>query len=103
MRRIRLFAAVIAMACAASALHAQIGVGSIATQIQNWQKNFDAADTNHDGMLTKEEAQKGPVPFIREHFDEIDKQHRGMVSKQDVSDYVRAMQGAGPAKASTSR
>jgi len=55
-------------------------------------KNFDIADKNKDGLLTKEEAEKGPVPFIRAHFDAIDKDHKGTVSKQDVIDYVKSMQ-----------
>ncbi|WP_430391733.1 EF-hand domain-containing protein [Dyella sp. 20L07] len=102
MHRTRFVVAVLALACATGALHAQIGLGSIANQAANAAKNFDAADKNHDGLLTKEEAEKGHVPFIRAHFDEIDKTHRGVVSKQDVADYVRSLQNASPAAASSS-
>jgi hypothetical protein len=91
MRHIRLLVAACALAIAASA-HAQIGLGNLANQADVAVKNFDIADKNHDGLLTKEEAAKGPVPFIRAHFDEIDKAKRGTVSKQDVIDYIRAMQ-----------
>ena len=91
MRHTHLLAAVCALAVAAAA-HAQIGAGYLATQADVAVKNFDIADKNHDGVLTKEEAAKGPVPFIRAHFDEIDKAKRGTVSKQDVVDYIRAMQ-----------
>jgi Ca2+-binding EF-hand superfamily protein len=79
-------------ALATTASHAQTGLGAIANQAQNAMKNFDIADKNKDGLLTKEEAEKGPVPFIRAHFDAIDKNHRGVVSKQDVVDYVQSLQ-----------
>ncbi|MHA6205894.1 EF-hand domain-containing protein [Dyella soli] len=112
MPRTRLLAAALAMACVAGGAYAQIGLGNIANQADNASKNFDIADKNHDGLLTKEEAQKGPVPFIRAHFDQIDKAKRGAVSKEDVKEYVRAMQqqkqkhapapAAAPAPASTS-
>jgi Ca2+-binding EF-hand superfamily protein len=84
-----------------AAVHAQTGLGSITNQYQNIAKNFDIADKNHDGLLTKEEAEKGPVPFIRAHFDEIDKTHRGVVSKQDVVDYIHSLHNTAPAAASS--
>jgi len=103
MRRPQLFLAfALAVSCATGALHAQIGIGNIANQTQNWEKNFDIADRNRDGLLTKQEAEQGPVPFIRAHFDEIDKAHRGTVSKKDVADYVRSLQQRPPASASSS-
>jgi Ca2+-binding EF-hand superfamily protein len=95
-----MFATLVAIGAVAS-IHAQTGLGGIANQYQNIAKNFDIADKNHDGLLTKEEAEKGPVPFIRAHFDEIDKTHRGVVSKQDVADYVRSLQKPAPAPASS--
>ncbi|WP_114241394.1 EF-hand domain-containing protein [Dyella sp. C9] len=99
MRRPTILVACLLLACAAGAVQAQSGLGLIANQAQNSMKNFDIADKNHDGLLTKEEAENGPVPFIRAHFDEIDKNHRGVVSKQDVADYVRSMQNPAPATA----
>ena len=98
MRRTLLNIAMLA-AFAATTAHAQTGLGAIANQAQNNLKNFDIADKNKDGLLTKEEAEKGPVPFIRAHFDAIDKNHRGVVSKQDVIDYVQSMQHGGQAPA----
>jgi type I site-specific restriction endonuclease len=93
---------VAALSTFAFAAHAQTGLGSITNQAQNQLKNFDIADKNRDGLLTKEEAEKGPVPFIRAHFDAIDKQHRGVVSKQDVMDYVESLQrGHAPAVAAS--
>lgn len=101
MRHTRLILATLVALATAAAIHAQNGLGSIANTANNAIKNFDIADKNHDGLLTKEEAEKGPVPFIRAHFDEIDKTHRGVVSKQDVADYVRSLQKPAPAEASS--
>ncbi|HET6555439.1 MAG TPA: EF-hand domain-containing protein [Dyella sp.] len=86
----------------ATAAQAQIGLGNMANQMDVAVKNFDIADKNHDGLLTKEEAENGPVPFIRAHFDQIDKDKRGAVSKQDVADYIRSLQKPRPAPAAAS-
>lgn len=101
MRHTRLALAAIAALLAATAGHAQSGFGGITNTASNAMKNFDIADKNHDGLLTKEEADKGPVPFIRAHFDAIDKNHRGVVSKKDVTDYYYSMQHGAPAAASS--
>lgn len=101
MRHTRLILAALVALGAVTAIHAQSGFGGVANQAQNIAKNFDIADRNHDGLLTKEEAEKGPVPFIRAHFDEIDKTHRGVVSKQDVTDYIRSLQKPAPAAPSS--
>lgn len=90
MHRTRLTVAMLAMLLAVAASHAQSGYGGITNTAQNLMKNFDIADKNHDGLLTKEEAEK--VPFIKAHFDEIDKTHRGAVSKQEVRDYISSLQ-----------
>ncbi|AIF46552.1 EF-hand domain-containing protein [Dyella japonica] len=95
MRNTLLIAAALA-AFAVTASHAQTGLGPIANQAKNAMKNFDIADKNKDGLLTKEEAEKGPVPFIRAHFDAIDKNHRGVVSKQDVVEYIQSLEHGGP-------
>lgn len=102
MRYIRPTLIAFALLAGAGAVHAQIGMGAITNQYDKASKNFDIADKNHDGLLTKEEAEKGPVPFIRAHFDAIDKNHRGAVSKQDVADYIKSMhEQKAPAPAST--
>jgi Ca2+-binding EF-hand superfamily protein len=102
MRLIRLILAAAVTLAAATAVQAQSGYGGIANTANNAMKNFDVADKNHDGLLTKEEAEKGPVPFIRAHFDAIDKNHRGAVSKQDVMEYFHSLQKPAPAAASSS-
>ena len=73
-------------------LHAQTGMNRLAQRMDQAQKNFDMADVDRDGRLTREEARKGRVPYIRDHFDAIDSSHQGSVSKQDVIDYIHARQ-----------
>ncbi|WP_445145136.1 EF-hand domain-containing protein [Dyella sp. Tek66A03] len=99
MHRTRLAVALLAMLFAVAASHAQSGYGGIANTAQNLMKNFDIADKNHDGLLTRKEAEK--VPFIKAHFDQIDTTHRGSVSKQEVRDYISSLQRPAPAGAST--
>lgn len=73
-------------ACLSTAIPAQIGLNELARNVKALDKNFDAADKNHDGMLTRQEAQT--VPFVATNFDAIDVKNRGSVSKQDVHDYI---------------
>lgn len=80
---------------------AQAGVGRLASKLDVVSKNFDAADRDHDGLLTKDEAKAGNVPFIARHFDQIDREHRGKVSKQDVAAYLQSRVRPAPAAAST--
>ncbi|WP_243040229.1 EF-hand domain-containing protein [Dyella sedimenti] len=100
MHRLRMLFLAGALALVATA-HAQTGLGGIVNQAQNAMKNFDIADKNRDGLLTRQEAEDGPVPFIRAHFDAIDKNHRGAVSKQDVADYLQSLHRTPAAAASS--
>jgi hypothetical protein len=47
-------------------------------------QKFIAADIDKDGLLTKEEAEKGNMPTTAKYFDEIDTSHRGKVSENDI-------------------
>ncbi|GAB2586514.1 EF-hand domain-containing protein [Dyella jejuensis] len=78
----------LAMAGSPSMALAQTGLNDLARNVKALDKNFDAADKNHDGLLSRQEAQAGQVPFIANHFDAIDTTHRGAVSKQEVHDYI---------------
>lgn len=80
------------VALAALPAAAQHGMGGLANDAAIAIKNMKIADRNHDGLISREEAEKGPVPFIRAHFDQIDRKHRGAVSVDDVKAYVRSLQ-----------
>ena len=47
---------------------------------------FTRADTNHDGKLSREEAQA--IPALAQRFDEIDANHDGFISREE---YDKAM------------
>jgi hypothetical protein len=81
--------------------HAQHGMGRLADQASMAIKNMKIADRNKDGLISREEAEKGPVPFIRAHFDAIDREHRGAVSVDDVKAYVASLQRKPPAASSS--
>lgn len=83
--------------------HAQHGMGNLVSDASMAIKNMKMADRNHDGLISREEAQNGRVPFIRAHFDAIDREHRGAVSVDDVKAYVASLQRKPPATSSTGR
>lgn len=72
-------------------LHAQSGMNSIVNGVTALDKSFDAADRNHDGKLSKAEAQGGSVAFVANHFDAIDAHHTGFVTKAEVHAYIAHM------------
>ena len=53
-------------------------------------KRFVAADTNHDGKLTREEAEAG-MPQVYKHFNEIDARKRGYVTERQIGAYWSAV------------
>jgi hypothetical protein len=57
------------------------------------QKRFSAADANHDGRLTRDEAKNG-MPFVYKHFDEIDTGKSGSLSMADIGAFFRDKAGA---------
>jgi hypothetical protein len=102
----RRFATVILTAFCISALPmpsiAQTGVTQIARNVREIDKNFDVADKNHDGKLTREEAQSGSTPMIANHFDAIDADHKGYVTKSDVHAFIQRNLTRGHAAAASS-
>jgi len=49
-------------------------------------KRFNAADTDHDGALSREEAKS--TPMILEHFDEIDANKDGKVTEDELKKWL---------------
>ncbi|ANH76141.1 EF-hand domain-containing protein [Ralstonia insidiosa] len=56
-------------------------------------ERFKAADTNHDGKLTREEAKEG-MPRVYENFDKIDIRKRGYVTQRQIGAYWSKVSGA---------
>ena len=51
-------------------------------QTQRPHERFVDADTDHDGRLSRTEAQA--MPFVSRHFDQIDSNHDGYVSRDEL-------------------
>jgi Ca2+-binding EF-hand superfamily protein len=51
---------------------------------------FDEVDINHDGALSKDEAEIG-MPMLFKHFDEVDANKDGKISKDELNDYMQKM------------
>lgn len=60
---------------------------------QKSEQRFDAADSNHDGYLSRDEVQSG-MPRIAEHFDEVDTDHDGQLSKAEILAYLKQYRAA---------
>jgi EF hand len=56
-------------------------------------ERFAAADTNHDGKLTREEAEAN-MPMVARNFDQIDKTHKGYVTLDDIQAFSREKMAA---------
>jgi hypothetical protein len=83
-----------ALATLAAAATAQdAGAGHAGRMAGRLQERFAAADTNHDGHLSREEAQSG-MPFVYKHFDEIDKQKSGTITMADIAAFASERRAA---------
>ena len=56
------------------------------------EERFKRADTNGDGKLTREEAQKG-MPGVARHFDQIDANKDGVITKDELEAARKARSG----------
>lgn len=54
-----------------------------AGRAQKLEARFAAADLDHDGKLTRSEAQAG-MPRVAAHFDQIDSAHLGYVTLEQI-------------------
>ncbi len=52
-------------------------------------ERFKAADTNHDGKLTRDEAKEG-MPQVYKNFSKIDSLKRGYVTERQIGAYWEA-------------
>jgi len=57
------------------------------TMQQQLETRFSAADVDHDGKLTRSEAQAG-MPRVAGYFDAIDTGHRGYVTLAQIEQFA---------------
>jgi Ca2+-binding EF-hand superfamily protein len=79
-----------ALALSTSVVFAQDRAAKAEKAKEKIEEKFKAADTNHDGKLSKDEAKTG-MPKVYEHFDEIDTGKTGFVTLQQVEAEVAKM------------
>lgn len=72
---------------------AATGGARVERMMAQLQGRFAAANTTHDGKLTREQAQAG-MPMVAQHFDEIDAQKAGFVTLAQIEDFMRARAAA---------
>jgi hypothetical protein len=54
------------------------------------QRRFEAADPQHTGLVTREQARQAGWGYLVQHFDRIDTARSGSVSLEQVRQYQRA-------------
>ena len=58
------------------------------------RQRFNAANTTHDGRLTRDQAQAAGMHGIAVHFDQIDTDKKGYITLQDLKAFRQARQQA---------
>jgi hypothetical protein len=53
------------------------------------KEKLHAADTNGDGLISRQEA--AALPMLAKHFDDIDANHDGQISKDELKAHFQAM------------
>lgn len=89
-------AATLAVAVALSTLALGACAGSDARNQKIAEKardRFAAADTNHDGQLSQDEANQG-MPRLATHFAEIDTDNNGQLSTAEIAAYIQQRRGS---------
>ncbi len=61
---------------------------------QTLQQRFDAANTTHDGHLTKDQAAAANWPYVTNNFAAIDKDKKGYVTVSDIHAFAKARHAA---------
>lgn len=65
---------------------------------QTMAQRFDAANTTHDGHLTRDQASAGKLRIVVRNFDTIDKDHKGFVTVEDIRNYTQERRAQRKAK-----
>jgi hypothetical protein len=61
---------------------------------QTLQQRFDAANTTHDGKLTKDQAAAANWSYVTRHWSQMDKDNKGYVTVADIHSYAHAAHAA---------
>jgi hypothetical protein len=72
------------------------GGEKMSSGLTHMNERFNAADTNHDGGLDREEAKS--MPMLSTYFDEVDTNHDGKVTLKEYFDAMPLLHGIHPAQ-----
>ena len=56
---------------------------------QTMAQRFEAANTTHDGHLTREQATSGKLRVVVRNFDAMDKEHKGYVTVENIRSFAQ--------------
>lgn len=68
---------------------------------QTLQQRFEAANTAHDGHLTKDEATAAKWSYVTKHFAAMDTGNKGYVTVEEIHAYARAQHASHTKPATT--
>ncbi len=54
------------------------------------EAHFAAANTTHDGHLTRQQVELADWPRVAKHFDEIDTDHKGWITAEQIHAFNRS-------------
>lgn len=72
------------------ALAAESGTPRRSQHAEQLRERWTQADANHDGMLSREEAQQG-MPKLAQHFDQLDRNGDGQLTADELRAAVQAL------------
>ena len=70
------------------------GPGAPGAPRMNMRQRFEAANTTHDGRLTRDQAEAAGLRGIARHFDQIDADKKGYITLQDLRAFAQARRAA---------
>lgn len=82
-----ILATALAAGAAVSANAMPAAGGHVEEALTVMHQRFDAADSHHDGRITREEARER-MPFVYRNFDAIDTGHTGYVTMAQIEAYA---------------
>ena len=68
---------------------AAAGVELQAQALRKLRQRFNEADSDRNGLLSRQEAARSGLGYVERHFDQIDRNGRGEVSFDDVQAWLK--------------
>jgi hypothetical protein len=82
-----ILATALAVGAATAANAMPAAAGHVEEALTVMHQRFEAADTNHDGRISREDA-RSRMPFVYRNFDAIDTEHKGYLTMAQIEAYA---------------